>query len=149
MKQPDPFVTIKQPYGSRMCAAAVVAMAIGKDLTYVLNNGVMTPSGISVYMQVRHVLAMLGEHAILCGLPLVSLPKNMDGSEELELPFNLIGWPSIVTVPSEIENSTHVVFWDGYVVRDPNPKVPETTGLEQYEILELWPLCYIEEKEDG
>lgn len=45
------------------------------------------------------------------------------------------GFPAILYVASErYEGVTHMVYWDGKVVRDPNPNVGDERRLDEFEI---------------
>lgn len=101
MNQPEVFKTIKQPEGSRFCAAAVAAMATGKTLGHVLKNATMTPSrgaAHRLFMRTRHLIQYLAENGVIYGLVLHDLP-DMDGYETLEISY-CQACPAILTVPS-------------------------------------------------
>jgi len=62
-----------------------------------------------------------------------------------------IQWPvedrlALLSVKSErFEGMLHCVFWDGEKVLDPNPNVNRFRKLEEYNIMEFWPLLATEE----
>ncbi|XAI95479.1 hypothetical protein [Microcystis phage Mvi-JY20] len=37
----------------------------------------------------------------------------------------------------------HAVYWDGEVVRDPNPELPDEMGIEHYSLLQVWPFTWL------
>jgi len=145
MQPPSEFRTIKQPNGSRLCGVAVAAMAVGKGLRYVLNriNTVSWPDGLQ-YARTCDVLEFLGSHGIFCGL-ICEPQRRLRSGDGMLFEMTLDSRPCIFTVPSEtFEGRFHYVFWDGQRVRDPNPTKPETTRIEDYDVVsEIIPLTYI------
>lgn len=150
---PPQYSTIKQPEDSRICAACVAAMAVGESLEYATDRmpAVIHEDGKPWY-RMRSVLAFLGGHGIHCGLRFASPtgePLPPDSFDDLEnVRFSIHGTAAMVTVESEtFPGFSHLIFWDGAVVRDPNRKKPNTCDLEGYKILDWTPLCYFEEED--
>lgn len=141
------FKTIKQPPGSKVCVAAVAAMAVGRTLRYAENRMKPTKVEGGHYYKTSELLKFLGDHGIYAGaIWWWDEPVWADKDTVLKLELPLAGRQAIMCAPSEsFKGYYHVVFWDGQHVRDPSSTVPDTTDLETYQILEIVPLTYIEE----
>jgi len=147
MLPPDEFRTIKQPKGSKVCGAAVVAMVIGCSLETAMNNMISTPSEIDGdhFYRLREVLKIIGAHGIFCGL----VGFADDTFELRHLSINMQDRQAILVVKSKLyEGYQHYVFWDGEHVRDSSSD-EEVNTLDQYEICEVWPLTWIDESLGG
>ena len=47
--------------------------------------------------------------------------------------------PAVLTVSSErLEGCNHVVYWDGHVVHDPNPKAQPRRPIGDYRVFDFW-----------
>ena len=139
MKLPE-FKTVKQPELSRLCGAAVCAMATGVDLDEVLLEMSVHTTG---WPSLTHVLTFLGRRGITVGINLnCGWGKTLRGDATLSFDLPLEGRPCIMVVPSGRDDTQHYVFWDGRVVRDPDRKKPAEMPLEAYVVLEVWPLVY-------
>ena len=153
MLQPTKWKTVKQPAGSKLCGAAVVATAVGESIVYALNR--MTPvyhkSDEEGYFRTREVLQFLGSHGIVVGMAVEIDDGHFEPHTSVRVDFNMRDICAILAVDSEgLPGFDHWVFWDGHNVRDPNPNMPETTDIEDYNVIEVYPLCYLDESgEDG
>ena len=153
---PSKFTTVKQPKGSLICTAAVAAMAVGKDLAYA--ERYMCPSvneeSQKPYYKTVELLKFLGTHSIYTGPIAINESSSSDlatllsgDTLNIERPMK---WPAIITVISETRPSeyTHYVFWDGTVVRDPNPGVPDERPLLDYCVIDIMCLTYLEKTDE-
>jgi hypothetical protein len=55
---------------------------------------------------------------------------------------------AIVVRSQKYKGAEHFVFWDGEHVRDPNPVVPNTTRIEDYYVIEVYPLTYVDDAKE-
>lgn len=142
--------TVKQPQGSKICGAAVAAMATGKTLWETLceMKASYCQSDGKQFYKTREVLKFIGGHGIFTGAVGIATDKfTLRWNEVFTLNICLAGRQAILVVPSTVfEGKSHFVFWDGRYVRDSNPSLPDTTNIEDYEIEEIIPLTYIDEK---
>jgi hypothetical protein len=155
MLPPKEFKTVKQPEGSRLCGACVVAMAVGETLTYATDRmpAVIHKGDGRPYYRVRSIYAFLAEHGICPGLYLLPTDgdywQGSDLDDRIEVSFRIRGFPALVAVKSDtFPDGDHWVFWDGENVRDPSPKVPDLATLDGYRIIEWTPLTYIDESNE-
>ena len=150
MLMPKEFRTIKQPFWSKVCCACVGVMAVGEDMDYADKHIELTPSEDGrPYIRFRHLLGFLGNHGIICGLMGTFNGEKFDPSDKFPMEFIIEDWPAIVTVKSEtFKTYSHLVFWDGQHIRDPNPRKPDTTTFDDYELIDLMPLMYLDESLD-
>lgn len=153
MLPPTEWKTVKQPAGSRLCGAAMVAMAVGESLKYATDRmpAEIHPEDGQPWYRTRSVLAFLGQHGICCGMylgPQNGLPyfEGCDLGDSVEIVVRIAGHPAIVSVKSDtFPDGEHYVFWDGANIRDPNPKMPDVTARADYLIIDWTPLIYIDE----
>jgi hypothetical protein len=152
MLMPESFSTVKQPKDSMFCGAAVAAMATGEELAYALRclPFQWSQKEKKHFIKTRSILTYLGNHGIYSGILITQ--ENSDEDLSLLEPddsFTLVvemSLPAIVTVHSETRKDwTHYVFWDGSVVRDPNPDVPDERKLSEFKVLDMMFLTYLEE----
>jgi len=149
MLPPKQFHTVKQPRGSKVCAACVAAMAAGASLEEV--ESAMTPTELpdgTHFYRTAEVLRFLGGRGIYCGLTFD--PNSEITEDQVSLSFSteicLIERPALLCVRSrKYENAEHYVFWDGERVRDPSPDMPETSPITGYFVIEIVPLTYIDD----
>jgi hypothetical protein len=97
MLPPMQFKTVKQPKDSRLCVAAVAAMAVGRGLRYAMNR---MPSRRwrdgKPHHKTRDLLAFLGGHGIYCGL---TWCIDSDGSVDmLEASVTMAGRAAICVI---------------------------------------------------
>jgi hypothetical protein len=149
---PPKFKTVKQPEGSKICAAAVAAMVVGEDLEYAVAR--MTPLYFKddpndPWYPTRELLGFIGKHGIHPGLIFnVNHPELLAVEEKVTYEFTLKGMPAIIIVPStKFTGYEHYIFWDGCVVRDPNPNIPDECDLNSYLPNQIIPLIYVDEQE--
>jgi len=148
MLPPSTYKTIKQARGSRLCVACVAAMAVGKGLRYAMNRMTPTrwPDGRHYY-KVRELLKFLGQHGICPGLIFGPPPGPVTKTTPLGCDVPLKARPAVLSIPSaHFPNTEHMLFWDGDVVRDPDPDMPDTVSLVRYRIVEIMPLTYLDER---
>lgn len=148
MLPPTNWKTVKQPEGSKVCGAAVAAMATGCTLieamagmkpTYCQDDG-------ACFFKTREVLTFLCKRGIYVGMICMVQDGKLWPDADIKFDVNMANLCALLLVPSKVfEGKSHYVFWDGKHVRDPSPRVPETTRLEDYEVQELYPLTYIDE----
>ena len=145
MHRPDKFITIKQPRRSKLCGVAVVAMATGKTLDYARDRlrrkyGRHT-GGLNLY---------LAQHGVMMGFAYAYDVESPEGRGSF-LPRVYLRWdrddhPAIIGVDSGNDPDwTHWVFWDGKVIRDPNPRTPDVRMPCEFEgkVIDVWPLTYL------
>ena len=69
-----------------------------------------------------------------------------DIPKRVEIDWKIDGLPFVVGVDSETRDNTfHWVFWDGKVVRDPAPHVPDERPRSDYDckVVDMYPILYI------
>lgn len=148
-------ITVKQPHGSKVCMAACLAMIAGVTLDEVLAEVRLREPpkhpGKGGYLDLAEAVRWLAEHGYIYGIVIGNLSGIGDNVEEIavvhDLKVILRDNPALLGVKSTtFEGCMHSVVWDNEagVVRDPNPKVPETTKLSEYEIDEWAPVVKLE-----
>ncbi len=151
MLPPTSYQTHKQPPGSKICGACAAASATGHSLSDVEAEmeKSMLPNG-QHYYRTRSVLAYLGKNGVFPGV----IFSITDGRRHKE--FRLIydegleARSAILIVKSRsYVEAAHMVFWDREHVRDSNPNVPDITPIEDYVVTEVWPLTYLDEREEA
>lgn len=95
-------------------------------------------SGINHY----NMIPFLFNHGIMLGSMFDGIAPpdgyTIDEVDGIQVTVELKENPFLLTVDSwRFEGKQHLVLWDGFVVRDPNPDAPETTKLSQYNIISL------------
>jgi len=130
-----------------MCAVAVAAMAVGKGLRYVLARiPTIRHQDGQRHPRTRDLLAFLGSHGIFAGM-ICDVTGRLDETTRLQFDCPLKGRPAILSVPSTVfKESWHYVFWDGKNVRDPCPSASSLATLADYQVFEVIPLTYIDER---
>lgn len=149
MLPPTEWITVKQPASSKVCTAAVAAMALGEHISYAQDR--MTPSYHEgkAYYKTRELLGILGYHGILTGLTLISQDGKLSRDSDITYELTMSDIFAVIVVKSKnYVDFSHFVFWDGKHVRDPDPGVSVTTDLEDYVVQDVYPLCYLEEEDD-
>lgn len=148
MKKPSEFNIVKQPAGSKICSACVVAMATGHPLEQVMLN--MNPTKLSdgtFYYKFNEVLKYLGSYSIVCGIYFTA-SGEFEKKEKytLSVRTELSDGPALLIVKSLVfKHATHFVFWDGNFVLDSLHDEPR--AIENYSLVEIYPLYYFEEAE--
>lgn len=148
----EEFETIKQE-GDADCGAAVVAMAVGLPLKHVKSDMISTQMEVKgecfYYYKVREIARYLACHGILMGM---HAQTEGDGGSTLEpdervmFAWPLEDFPAILGVRSErFKDQDHWVFWDGQKVRDPNPNRPDLRELNEFKVLDVFPLVHYTE----
>lgn len=152
MLPPKEWKTVKQPKGSRLCGACVVAMAVGESLSYATDRmpALIHKGDGRPYYRTSVLYAFLGQHGVCPGLYLRveegSVWNGSDIGEVHTVDFQIRKLPALVVVKSStFPDGDHYVFWDGENIRDPNCKLPDVSQLEDYRIIEWTPLTYIDE----
>lgn len=152
MLPPKEYATVKQPEGSRLCGACVVAMAIGETLEYATDRmpALIHKGDGRPYYRTRSLYTFLARHGVCPGMFLQPTEGDhwlgADMPEEMPISFKFRNLPALVAVKSStFPDGDHWVFWDGEQIRDPSPKVPDVAPLANYRILEWTPLVYIDE----
>lgn len=142
-----PFTPVKQPRGSKLCTAAVTAMAARLTMQEVLAQVRLRPlPGDPVgYLPDTEMYRFLGERGIVCGMQFSAL--GIEGCDELVLTLNdPLNRPAILGVKSKrFLHAEHSVFFDGKDVFDPDPDTPDRTRLRDYAITMVMPLCFTKE----
>lgn len=138
MKMPQ-FRLVKQPLKSRLCGAAVCAIALGKSLEEVLSEvdwRSLTHTG--------GIVSYLGRYCISMGWWIGWEQHHTNESFRgtcLKLEGSASGRPAILAVRSAIfKDADHWVFWDGKQILDPS--IEQTT----YHLLEIHFLTYWPDK---
>jgi hypothetical protein len=129
MRRPDPFTVVKQPSLSRVCGAAVCAMAVGKTLEQVLAE--------KDWRQLTHTCGIaeyLAKHGITMGLYFNSVDPTKGTFSASVGPQ---GHPAILSVLSAVyDEAEHWIFWDGFKFMD------SSVEQESYDIIETFFLHY-------
>ena len=129
---------IKQK-GKTECVACVACMATNTRLVdferFFFTKG--PPFSDSDFY--RYLLA----HGLAVGIGF----ENKDGQkfspeDKIRIEFSLKDFPAYVVVKSmRFKGMTHVVYWDGEKILDPNPNIKEDgLPLEKYEIISWFPI---------
>lgn len=132
------FKRIKQPEGSPLCAAAVAAMICGTSIEDFQklwkHEGPYSDTEVVIYCW-RHGWQMGGVG--------FDIPKSLKIVDDhvLSCRWSFQGSPAYVGVKSRnYPNTSHAVLWDGQFVLDPDPKTPEKTCIEDYDVEQVFPL---------
>lgn len=152
---PPVFRTVKQPSGSKICAACMVAVATGHDLEVVEATMTKTPlPDGSYYYLTNECLAYLGRCGIHTGLtfqPLIDGKRIRIPSVDeavLDLKWSMAGRQCMLVVQSLVyANAEHFVFWDGEHVRDSSSS-NEVDAIGDYVIIEIMPLTYYDDTQE-
>lgn len=133
--------TIKQDAGSWNCTACVAAMITGCDVEQV-HEWTGTNVGDPIWDDELFIWLLKHGWQIDCGVEFREPLQELSLHQPVAFEFKLAGHPCYVSVSSEnYPGETHAVFWDGQVLRDPNPKKPdEQPSLEGYVIHTIYPL---------
>lgn len=142
-RKPDEFKTVKQQT-STDCTVAVAAMATGLSLKEAKAGMKITVLDGYAFYKMREVACFLASHGILMGMHVGvgegHLPRT------IEFSWRMADFPAILVVVSErFKEQDHCVLWDGKQIRDPNPVAPDKRDLEEFKVLEIYPLPLIEE----
>jgi hypothetical protein len=141
--RPD-FITVKQEEAADS-GAAVVAMATGISLFATKEKLSNTQHAGRFYYKTTEMMRWLAVRGVQCGLSF-NVAKRAYADVPVEIKWTFEGNPAILAVKSvKYRDAEHWVFWDGKAVRDPNPDVGDTRHLDEYEILEIYPLTYFDE----
>lgn len=149
MTKPSKFTLVRQPAGSRICSACVVAMATGHPLEQVMAS--MTPTNLpdgTFYYKMCEVFKYLGSYSVLCGSWFTTYDntKPSRGIDRIELNVTLDSIRALMVVKSStFIHTLHFVFWDGNKIYD--SLYDELRDIEEYRIIEIYPLTYFEENE--
>lgn len=151
MKPPRKFFTVKQRTDAD-CGAAVAAMAVGDStIGFASREMRATDRDGHRYYKTREIAKFLAEHGVLMGTHFVihENPVKADAPVPVEFP-PLTEWPCILAAKSERSKDVdHWIFWDGKCVRDPNPEKPDERKIEEFTLIEIYPLIYLDEGEAG
>jgi len=143
---PPKFKTVKQPKGSMVCVAAVAAMATGHTLAEVESHIVpLIWENGKRYYPLSELIRFLGGCGVSYGVSVhTGEPLKVTRNTRFTVEIRMTN-PAILLVDSFVNSDwTHLIFWDGKKVRDPNPDVKKAK-LSDYTVHEIVPLAYIEE----
>jgi len=141
---------IKQPnrWSCMGCVAAMIAQETLEDfITFVGHDGShyeatsthpLKYNGFTLLEVMKFLLSRsysLGSYLIALDGGVLEVNGDMAYTQPLGVPA-MIGVRSQVFPPPV----THVVYWNGRLVCDPNPDVHGFRGLHDYEIIEWWPV---------
>lgn len=131
-------IGLKQKKGSVNCYAVVVAMLLELSIEEVetkLLPNVAPFSDIEIYKLLLNYGYVLGGGGIM-------LDPNIKYSDNyfFGYSFRLQNQKAFIIVKSQTlpEPNTHVIFWDGEKIFDPNPDVIDGVLLEDYNIIEIY-----------
>ena len=150
MKPPEHYRTVKQPPGSQICGACLVAMITGQDLKLVRSAMTHTTKGEYTYYKEQEIIKYLASLGVYVGLRAIPLhPRSWHPANLVEFKWEFYDHPAILAVKSKIYDcADHWVFWDGKVVRDSSwTSENETDELQDYDILEIIPILYTEDED--
>lgn len=143
------YKTIKQGAGDHMCVVCVLAMATGttpEDVYAFLNDGRVIGDPAGPADEALYLLS----HGLVKGGGYHTHGKGGKGNADLNIQFIYPAFPphpAIVEVMSQkYEGEQHSLFWDGKYLRDPNPDTPYLVKIEDYQVMSIWPLTYIQDK---
>lgn len=149
---PPIFRTVKQPPGSKICAACMVAMVTGHDLEVVEAAMPKTPLPDGTYYYLTNeCMAYIGRCGIHTGLTFqpvidgkpIRIPHV--GEATVDIKWEMAGRPCMLVVRSRVyANAEHFVFWDGEHVRDSSGP-DDVNEIGEYEIIEIMPLVYYDD----
>lgn len=143
MKPPKKYKTIKQPPGSSICGACLVAMITGQPLHIVRSRLLRFRLHGTTYYSEAEIIRYLARQGVFTGMRAVTLddePLTID--TPVEFKWHFTDGPAILAVKSQnFKEADHWIFWDGEHVRDPASD-QDTNKLEEYQILEVIPIQY-------
>jgi hypothetical protein len=138
----DNMQTIKQGFYDGMCVVCCVAMATGSTVEEVyefLNDGRVHGDPMC---DADEAMFLLSRGWIRGGEFDLHMFDSFDESKELS--FRLEGKPAIIDVESRTNPDVgHAIFWDGSCLRDPNPRMGETSEFSDYNFLRAIPLVKV------
>ena len=166
LKPTKTYETVKQPEGSKLCGAACMAMICGYDLPMLYSalsemHPGRTPFNIEEELEEKYphfchlidICSFLAHHGYMAGIHAQASNAENGGrmgfgdTIEILVPVRIADAPALVGIDSENHRGKlHWVFWDGKVVRDPNPKKPDERPLSDLDghIYDWIPLIRLE-----
>jgi hypothetical protein len=145
-------IPIKQMLGDKKCLGCVAAMAADTNLKefedFLMEANLIYPIiSISPPWTSLELNAYLLKFGLKIGQTFNLRNKNfsLDADNEIiQCCLTIRNQPAAVTVKSEnYPNTLHSIFWDGYQIYDPNPKVDNGRPLSDYRIREWEPITPI------
>lgn len=130
---------VLQAEGSSDCATAVCAMIVGCTLLEAHEWAGSEPG--SPWHDVV-AAAFLLRHGVFMGLGFgMQEFLRIEATDSFVQEFCLDQKACYMGVRSRREpDGLHAVYWDGYVVWDPNPSMPDAVPLSEYEVSDFYPL---------
>jgi hypothetical protein len=143
---PPTFKTVKQPFGSKVCGAALAAMVVGCTLEEAQARMMPSFHEKKRFYKTREILKFIGGHGVICGMTFSVDDGLLWHDADIKFSVNMQDIYAIVVVESSVyAGYSHYVFWDGKNVHDPNPHVEEISNLEDYVVQDVYPLTYVDE----
>lgn len=130
---------VLQAEGSSDCAVAVCAMIVGCTMAEA-HEWAGTEPGSPWHDVVA--AAFLLRHGVFLGLGFgMEDFLRVEPTDTFVQEFVLEGKACYMGVRSKRDpEGLHAVYWDGYVVWDPNPSAPDAAPLSDYEVSDFFPL---------
>jgi len=129
--------TIKQP-DTWSCVLCCVQMATRLPRQELLKAiGRTDKRNYKSGLEVERFVPIMYKCGLYLGATYIDFDSGYNHSylDEIHTVIYVEGFPAFVTVNSErFPGKLHLVFWDGYNIRDPNPDKPEITTFSDYTI---------------
>ena len=151
---------MKQNSNDNRCVAIVVAMATGTDPKqfedWCNHEPPYSELEMAQFLALNNCSAVLGlgEDYFYNKIdvtdsetPIEKRPEIMYSRKEdfgpesiIDLSFQVKDVPAILVVKAKDPTKTHVVYWNGQYIMDPNPMTPEGRDFASYHILKYFPI---------
>jgi len=139
------FTTIKQEEGHFNCMACVAAMIAGCSIDKVhewLHSEVGYPMSDMEFIGFLLNYGWVVSHGLKFETPCIIDHKTHITATPFE--FTVGSLAALIGVNSRnYEGAKHAILWDGYCLRDPDPKTPDTQEgyrLAEYEVDSIYPV---------
>lgn len=95
----------------------------------------------------RDAIFLLDKYDMFVGFFIVTDKTFDDDKLSIDVLLELEDRPAMLVVEAvRFKGKRHGVFWDGRVIRDPNPDKPETCKLSDYKVFEIEPITFYNNK---
>lgn len=140
------FKRLLQP-DNKNCVATCCAMVTGESVEYVLDW-----FGSGLGYTAEDMILFFAHHGVY--LAFYAIPEDgkhfklsSEEGEEVSLIRPIKDHPALLTVLSKrFPGKLHQVFWTGKIVLDPSPGSPSERKIEDYKIVEYWPVIWTAER---
>ncbi len=130
------------------CMPAVAAMITGEEVSDVFiqvgHEGKPVGKDGRLGFTICEIAGYLASRSYLIGKSFIPRTTTAKWNNPSKFALSIIfpsTDPAMLIVKSS--NGTHAVFWTGSVVLDPHPERPTSRDLDDYEILQWWPIVSV------